>query len=497
MAVTQIHGGKQIQSGTITSAQLSPTAQITDAQLEAMYLYADGSRDLTGSLNGGGHVANNFGTPAVSTDLATKGYVDTALEGISSKYSAQCATTGAETYVISSGTVTSIGTATIDGVTPVVGQYLLVKNAPAASGAGVTAGTPEPANGLYEITAVTTTTTLARAGDMSAGSPAGAYVFVDQGAQGATGWIVTSPVAGAGFTMGTTAIGWTQFNASTSYTTDGTLALNGNELSRAAITGAVSIPTGSNVAALGSGVVEPANVAGIGASPTAGPVVAVNGTTFATEAQLAVGYGGTGLASAGASGNVLMSTGSGWASSSIPAPAAGSITFAMLATAAVVQSISASSTNLSIPTAEAVYNYVQAQQAAASQGTVQTVGVATANGFAGSSSASASNPVLTIETTVTGLLLGNGTGVSAAVKGSDYLAPSNYVVRAPLSGTPNGSTTSFTLPSTPISGTEMVFLNGVLQEAGTSADYQITGTTVAFNFAPDAGSTIYATYFTE
>ena len=50
---------------------------------------------------------------------------------------------------------------------------------------------------------------------------------------------------------------------------------------------------------------------------------------------------------------------------------------------------------------------------------VQTISIASSNGFAGTSSGGL-NPVLTLNTTVTGLLKGNGTAISAAVSGTDY-----------------------------------------------------------------------------
>ena len=55
-------------------------------------------------------------------------------------------------------------------------------------------------------------------------------------------------------------------------------------------------------------------------------------------------------------------------------------------------------------------------------GGVTGVSVATANGFSGVSDLNATNPTLTLATTVTGLLKGNGTAVSAAVAGTDYQA---------------------------------------------------------------------------
>ena len=53
-------------------------------------------------------------------------------------------------------------------------------------------------------------------------------------------------------------------------------------------------------------------------------------------------------------------------------------------------------------------------------GSVTTVSVVSANGFAGSVANASTTPAITLTTTVTGLLKGNGTAVSAAVSGTDY-----------------------------------------------------------------------------
>ena len=58
-------------------------------------------------------------------------------------------------------------------------------------------------------------------------------------------------------------------------------------------------------------------------------------------------------------------------------------------------------------------------------GTVTAVSVVSANGFAGSSSGGAT-PALTLSTTITGMLKGNGTAISAASAGSDYQSPLTF-----------------------------------------------------------------------
>jgi len=55
-------------------------------------------------------------------------------------------------------------------------------------------------------------------------------------------------------------------------------------------------------------------------------------------------------------------------------------------------------------------------------GTVTTASVVTANGFAGTVATATSTPAITVSTTVTGLVKGNGTALSAATAGTDYLA---------------------------------------------------------------------------
>jgi len=55
-------------------------------------------------------------------------------------------------------------------------------------------------------------------------------------------------------------------------------------------------------------------------------------------------------------------------------------------------------------------------------GTVTAVSVVSANGLAGTSSGGAT-PALTLSTSITGVLKGNGTAISAGTAGTDYVAP--------------------------------------------------------------------------
>lgn len=54
------------------------------------------------------------------------------------------------------------------------------------------------------------------------------------------------------------------------------------------------------------------------------------------------------------------------------------------------------------------------------QGTVTNASVVSANGFAGTVATSTTTPAITLSTTVTGLMKGNGTSITSAIEGFDY-----------------------------------------------------------------------------
>ncbi len=66
-------------------------------------------------------------------------------------------------------------------------------------------------------------------------------------------------------------------------------------------------------------------------------------------------------------------------------------------------------------------------QIATSAGTVLSVSVVSANGFAGSVANPTTTPAITISTSITGILKGNGTAISAAAAASDYVAPGSVL----------------------------------------------------------------------
>ncbi len=71
---------------------------------------------------------------------------------------------------------------------------------------------------------------------------------------------------------------------------------------------------------------------------------------------------------------------------------------------------------------------------------------------------------------------------------------SNFVDKEVPSGAINGSNAAYTLANTPTSGSEHVFLNGILQESGSGNDYTISGTTLTMATAPLTGEKLVVSY---
>jgi hypothetical protein len=95
--------------------------------------------------------------------------------------------------------------------------------------------------------------------------------------------------------------------------------------------------------------------------------------------------------------------------------------------------------------------------APATSGTVTSVSVVSANGFAGTVATATTTPAITLTTSITGVLKGNGTAISAAVVNTDYFAPSAPVTKTAdftvaatevwLINNKSGSTCTVTLPT--------------------------------------------------
>ena len=169
--------------------------------------------DGTATLSSG--TLTGLVAPTVGSDATNKTYVDSLVNGLSWKETVKVATLAvdmtASTYaqVSPSGldTITWVGVPTIDGVTVVNGDRILVRN-DALAGASATSS-----QGLYEVTTDAGNLVLTRSvdalGATQAVNASGTAVLTQEGTLQDTGWVVTTDNADFG-----DVISYTQFSGS-------------------------------------------------------------------------------------------------------------------------------------------------------------------------------------------------------------------------------------------------------------------------------------------
>jgi hypothetical protein len=144
--------------------------------------------------------------PTSGNDVVNKTYLDYFAAGLSWKQPVLCATTVS---------ISLTGLQTLDGVTVVAGDRVLVKNQGTAS-----------QNGIYLASA----TAWSRAPDADVWTDLiSAITFVETGStQSGSAWYCTAQPGG---TLGTTAVNWSNFSVATTYTAGTGLTLAGNQFS--------------------------------------------------------------------------------------------------------------------------------------------------------------------------------------------------------------------------------------------------------------------------
>lgn len=170
----QLDASGNIESSAVTTTELGYLSGVTSAiqtQLNAKandadVIKKDGSVAFTGDQSMGGNQLTNVGAPSASTDVATKGYVDSVAEGLKPKEAVRVATTAA----LSLATDLENGDS-VDGVTLATGDRVLVKDQADAS-----------ENGIYIVPA---SGAASRSSDFDSLTPIdeinGAYVAVQEG----------------------------------------------------------------------------------------------------------------------------------------------------------------------------------------------------------------------------------------------------------------------------------------------------------------------------
>lgn len=221
------------------------------------------------------------------------------------------------------------------------------------------------------------------------------------------------------------------------------------------------------------GVTEIVAGEGIAISPTGGVGVVTINATYANSGGVVTFNGRLGLVTL-TSGDVTTALGF------TPADAASLAGLASLTSPTFigvprVPTPATSDNSTTIPSTAFVRSAISSYGNA---GSVTTLSVATANGFAGTVANPTTTPAITVTTSVTGVLKGNGTAISAAVAGTDYVSPAGAETLTNKRNNPRvGSASS---SATPTINTDLYDVYKLTAQAAdiTSFTTNLTGTPV-------------------
>jgi len=367
--------GKTIAGGTYSGGTINNTSiGATTASTGSFTTLAATSGTVLASPTSNNDIVNKAYADAVATGLTFHQNCDFATDD----FLPDCTYNNGSSGVGATLTAVSNGALLVDSSTIYSGNRILVKNQ-----------SSQLQNGIYTVTQVGTVSTpfiLTRATDYN--TPGTTYLNVDAGdftlvLNGATNantsWVQTTlqPI-----TIGVTGLVFVQFGAGSAVYSAGTgLSLSGTNQFSITNSGVTSGTYGSASAVPQVAVNAQGQITG------ASNVNIAIAASQVTSGTLPIAQGGTGQTTAANAINALL-----------PSQTSNSGKF-----------LTTDGSNVSWDTGRL--------------GTVQSISIVSANGLAGTVANPTSTPAITLSTTVTGLLKGNGTAISAATSNTDYQAP--------------------------------------------------------------------------
>ena len=417
---------EQLVNLAIVNADVAAGAAIASAKLAdgANWIKKDGSVTFAADQSMGNFKLTNLAAPVSANDAARLIDIQNSAAGISAKDAVRAATTA---------NVTLSGAQTIDGVSVVAGDRVLVKNNTTAS-----------ENGIY----VAAAGAWSRASDAatSAQMKSGVFVFVCEGTTNAdSGWILSTDGT---ITLGTTGLSFVQFS-------------------------------GAGTILGGAGMTKTGNTLDVGTASTGRIVVNADNIDLATVVTGAtVGSSGANVANITFDSYGRITAGANRALSCSDIGAQPSD--------AALTSLAACGNGMLCQTADGTIT------PRTITGTSGQIAVTNGDGISGNPTIALVGSVCT-PGTYTSVTVDTYGRVTAGTNPSVY-SSGNFVTRETPSGLVNGSNTTYTLANTPVSGTEEVFLNGILLDSGAGNDYTLSGATITMLVTPQTNDKLRVSY---